>query len=144
MPAQRSHELEPAEERRLYYEGIRLFNAGEFFEAHEVWEDVWHMATGRKYKFYQGLIQAAVSFEHLRRGNRRGCLNLYRTCVGKFDDVPEVFMGLEVLDFLRRVRAGIAHVLDDPEAEVKPRPEKFFQIELQYDPFASPRPTDVP
>ena len=51
-------------ERKLYYDGIQLFNEHEFFEAHEVWEDIWHMAYGLKHKFYQGMIQCAVALEH--------------------------------------------------------------------------------
>ena len=49
-------------ERKLYYDGIQLFNEHEFFEAHEVWEDIWHMAYGLKHDFYQGLIDRAASF----------------------------------------------------------------------------------
>ena len=138
-----THELEPAEEKRLYLEGLRLFNEGAFFEAHEVWEDIWHTATGRKRPFYQGLIQAAVTLEHLRRGNRRGCLNLYKTCVTKFDDLPDVYMGIDVTPMLTSLRDAIAHVIDDPQAPVRPKPERFFRIELAYDPFTEPRETDI-
>ena len=53
--------MPPELERKLYYDGIRLFNGREFFEAHEAWEDAWHMACGIKHDFYQGLIQCAVA-----------------------------------------------------------------------------------
>ena len=32
--------MTPETEKQFYVEGIRLFNAGEYFEAHEVWEDL--------------------------------------------------------------------------------------------------------
>ena len=48
------------------------FNRHEFFEAHETWEDAWHMAWGIKHEFYQGMIQCAVALEHYRRSNPRG------------------------------------------------------------------------
>ena len=54
-------------EKKLYLDGIHLFNDHEFFEAHETWEDIWHMAYGLKHDFYQGMIQAAVALEHYRR-----------------------------------------------------------------------------
>ena len=52
--------------------GIALFNHGEFFEAHEVLEDVWRAAPPGEKKFLQGLIQVAVSFHHRSTGNLIG------------------------------------------------------------------------
>jgi hypothetical protein len=71
--------MPPELERKLYYDGITLFNEHEFFEAHEVWEDIWHMAYGLKHSFYQGLIQCSVALEHYRRSNPRGVLSLYKS-----------------------------------------------------------------
>ena len=45
----------------LYLKGIAFFNACEFFEAHEVWEDLWKSYAGPLRLFYKGLIQAAVA-----------------------------------------------------------------------------------
>src|SRR5438477_12817776 len=87
-------------ERKLYYDGIQLFNEREFFEAHEVWEDAWHMAYGIKHDFYQGLIQCAVALEHYRRSNPRGVISLYQSYRPKFKHVPPIFMGLNVAEFL--------------------------------------------
>src|SRR6476646_3621101 len=83
-------------ERKLYYDGIELFNEHEFFEAHEVWEDAWHMAYGTKYEFYQGMIQCAVALEHYVRSNPRGVVSLHQSYPPKFKNVPPVFMGLDV------------------------------------------------
>ena len=49
--------------------GISLFNQAEFFEAHEVWEDVWRSAPAHDKKFLQGLVQVAVAFHHYSTGN---------------------------------------------------------------------------
>ena len=56
----------------LYRAGIELFNRGEFFEAHEVWEDLWHACASADRRFYQALIQAAVAAYHWGRGNAAG------------------------------------------------------------------------
>src|SRR6266542_572181 len=91
----------PAElERKLYLDGIQLFNEHEFFEAHEVWEDIWHMAYGLKHSFYQGMIQCSVALEHYRRSNPRGVISLHHRYQKKFANVPAVFMGLDVTAFL--------------------------------------------
>src|ERR687894_832257 len=76
-PMSVNHPMPPELERKLYYDGITLFNEHEFFEAHEVWEDVWHMAYGLKHYYYQGLIQCTVALELYRRSNPRGVVSLY-------------------------------------------------------------------
>src|SRR5690242_18943784 len=63
--------------------GVELFNRGEFFECHEVLEQVWLNAQQQKTLFLQGLIQIAVSFYHLRRGNTIGAERLLSAGVSK-------------------------------------------------------------
>ncbi len=77
-----------------YRRGIELFNRGVFFDAHEVWEDVWRAAEGLEKKFLQGLIQVAVAFHHHSTGNvtgarsllERACKNL-AGCPGEFGEI---------------------------------------------------------
>ena len=134
-----NHPMPPDLEKKLYFDGITLFNEHEFFEAHEVWEDAWHMAYGLKHSFYQGMIQCAVALEHYRRSNPRGVASLYKSYQTKFKDVPPVFMGLEVKQFLGRM-----HAVLQPVVEANPLPEQGAiqldlsrtpTIELLYDPF---------
>ncbi len=56
--------------------GIELFNRGEFFDAHEVLEDVWRAAPDEEKKFLQGLIQVAVGLHHYSTGNKVGARSL--------------------------------------------------------------------
>src|SRR5204862_3513477 len=88
FPMSVHHPMPPDLERKLYLEGIELFNDHEFFEAHETWEEIWHMAYGLKHQFYQGLIQCAVALEHYLRSNPRGVMSLYKSYQTKFKDVP--------------------------------------------------------
>ncbi|HET6846614.1 MAG TPA: DUF309 domain-containing protein, partial [Anaerolineales bacterium] len=53
-------------------EGIRLFNEGRFFEAHEELEAAWREEPGRIRELYQGILEAGVTYLHLRRGNLVG------------------------------------------------------------------------
>ncbi len=94
-----------------YLEGIRLFNAGEYFECHEMLEDLWHPAEGRERLHYQGLIQAAIALEHFRKGNQAGALGLYEKACEKWAQLPPQFMGVDLQwlkgrldDFFDRVR----------------------------------------
>ena len=57
-----------------YMRGIELFNQCEFFEAHEVWEAVWH-ACGRRGKLadlVKGLIKLAAAGVKAREGSAEG------------------------------------------------------------------------
>jgi uncharacterized protein len=79
-----------------YLAGILFFNAGDFFEAHEVWEDLWHVATNPERRFYQGLIQTAVALFHLGNRNVRGAVRLYHSSRDYLAQSRPQFLGLDV------------------------------------------------
>ena len=49
-----------------------LFEAGLYFEVHEMLEPYWMRSDGADRQSLQGLIQAAVGFQHLANGNVEG------------------------------------------------------------------------
>lgn len=95
--------MPPAPHDARFLHGVSLFNTGEYFAAHETWEDLWREASGQEKQFYQGLIQCAVALEHARRGNVGGALRLAERYPRRFAGIPPVFMGLDVWDFLARM-----------------------------------------
>lgn len=60
----------------LLAEGVRLFNQGRWFEAHEVLERAWLDESSGLRSLYQGILQVGVGLHHARRGNLRGALSL--------------------------------------------------------------------
>lgn len=60
----------------LLQAGARDYNAGDFWEAHEAWEEAWHAlrAAGRgdDADFLQGLILVAAAFENATRDKPEG------------------------------------------------------------------------
>jgi hypothetical protein len=68
--------LDPArwQESRAYRRGIDLFNYGYYWEAHEVWEGLWHRAgrRGPLAEFLKGLIKLAAAGVKVRQGQPRG------------------------------------------------------------------------
>src|ERR1700755_36353 len=87
----------------LYLQGIAYFNACEFFEAHEVWEDLWKSYAGELRLFYKGLIQAAVALHHFGNGNIRGARKVYGSSRGYIAQYGPVCEGLDVEKFLGEV-----------------------------------------
>jgi hypothetical protein len=61
--------MKPSEARRLLERGVALYNAGEFFECHEVLEALWRADSSEYRGLYQGVIKAAVAWYHAGRGN---------------------------------------------------------------------------
>ena len=60
--------------------GIELFNEGQYWEAHEAWEEAWMPDRhGADSGFYKGLIQVAAGCLHYTRHNRRGTVNKWRS-----------------------------------------------------------------
>jgi uncharacterized protein len=83
--------------------GIELFNRGEFFEAHEVLEDVWRVAVKEDKKFLQGIIQVAVAFYHYGNGNSIGARSVLRRGFRNLSRYPEGFGGIHLADFLHSI-----------------------------------------
>jgi len=108
----------------LYLEGIEKFNACDYFEAHEVWEELWTDYRGPSRKFYQALIQAAVALYHFGNGNLRGARKLHGSVHGYLEPYAPRHLGLDVTAFLAAFDACLAEVVasaaEDPRAELNP------------------------
>ncbi|HVG18818.1 MAG TPA: DUF309 domain-containing protein [Blastocatellia bacterium] len=111
---------------REYLEGIDCFNARNYFDAHEVWEEIWLRSTGDTKLFYQMLIQAAVGLHHYERDNYRGARGLYKNVVEKLRLLPSFYMSLDVADFSLQFRSFFAELIENeierPVPADKPRP----------------------
>ena len=88
-------------DRVQFLRGIELFNHAEFYDAHEVLEDVWRPLGGEQRIFLQGLIQVAVALHHHSTGNVVGARSLLRRAAKNLSSCPEVYCGLELPEFRR-------------------------------------------
>ncbi|MEX0729130.1 MAG: DUF309 domain-containing protein [Planctomycetaceae bacterium] len=84
-----------------YLKGLRLFNEEEFFECHDVLEELWAENQGAEKKFLQGLIQAAVALFHFGNENYGGARKLYESSTNYLTPYAPVCMGIDVEAFLR-------------------------------------------
>jgi predicted metal-dependent hydrolase len=127
----------------LYLQGIAYFNACEFFEAHEVWEELWKEYSGDLRLFYKGLIQAAVALHHFGNGNIRGARKVYGSSRGYLEKYGPHCMGLDVVKFLGEFDACFAAVAASeeqfPEIELDPN----LIPEIWLDPPAELPPVEI-
>jgi hypothetical protein len=86
-----------------------LFDAGLYFEVHELLEPYWLEADGSDRTALQGLIQVAVGFEHLVNGNAKGGHALLASGGDKMRG--RALSGLDLDRFAHEVRAFLAEVV---------------------------------
>jgi len=104
-----------------YLEGIKLFNARNFFAAHEVLEDVWRAAPLAEKKYWQGLIQVAVALHHRSTGNHIGAQSVMARAARNLTSCPADWHGIRIESlrvFLRQWLDCAAHgqSIPDPPA----------------------------
>ena len=99
-----------------YREGLRLFNEEDFFECHEVFEELWSESRGDDKKFLQGLIQAAVALFHFGNENFGGAKKLYNASREKLSPLGDDYMGIALARFLVDFDACFQELLANTEA----------------------------
>ncbi len=109
--------LDPAAEYPAQYlEGVRLFNAEDFFEAHDVLEELWSESQDGNKKFYQGLIQAAVALFHFGNGNLGGAKKVYLSSCKYLEPFRPECAGLDLNRFLDDLAFCFQELIDDKQA----------------------------
>jgi predicted metal-dependent hydrolase len=91
-------------------QGLKLIMAGKYFEAHEELEIAWKDEQGEARWLYQGILEAAVTYLHIRRGNYAGALKVYRRSMKWLITWPDICRGVEVGRLRRDLAAAIAEV----------------------------------
>ncbi len=106
------------------------FNAGLFFEAHEVLEEHWlEMRHDTDGNFYKGLIQFAAAFVHWQAGRLGPAAALLRTAGGHLARYPARHHGLD-LTAIRSMAGEWANALAQAATSGQPLPCERPRLEL--------------
>jgi len=97
-----------------FLKGIEFFNREDFFEAHEVWEDLWHATHDSSKDFIQGLIQAASAMHHFQNGNMRGARILHDSGLELLAAYGDSFHGIDLRAVRKKFNHALHGVLDVP------------------------------
>lgn len=90
--------------------GIELFNAGEYYEAHEVIEHEWHAERGPIRVLYQGILQIGVGLHHTRSGNHRGAELLLRDGIAKVSQFLPECQGVDTSNLIEQAQGCLDQV----------------------------------
>ncbi|MFD1644370.1 DUF309 domain-containing protein [Haloarchaeobius litoreus] len=93
--------------------GIAVFNAGDFHDAHDAWEDRWlDLESGTDdERLLHGLIQFTAAVHHGYGRNWAGCVGLVESAEEYLSGLPDEYRGIDV----GRVRRVLAEIARDPE-----------------------------
>ena len=77
---------------------FECFNRQQFFEAHEVLEEIWLPQRGKsKDSFYKGLIQLAGAFVHVQKQRQGPALSLLDLAEANLSKYPTVYEALDLI-----------------------------------------------
>ena len=98
------------------YRGIREFNEGRFFEAHDILEDLWHEYREPNRVFLQALIHTAVGFYHLENQNLKGARSQLTKAYAKFAPYVPEYWGIEVGSLHTSIEQCLSILAHDQDA----------------------------
>ena len=81
--------------------GLEQFNHGEYFDAHESLEEAWNQDRGVGRELYRAILQIAVAYLQIQRGNYRGAIKMFLRVRQWIMPLPAVCRGVNV-DKLRQ------------------------------------------
>ncbi len=90
--------------------GMQLFNAGEYWLAHEELEEAWKEENGPVGELYRAILQTAVVYLHVTRANYNGAIKVYGRVQKWIKPWPEVCRGIEIGQLRQDLDAVIAEV----------------------------------
>jgi predicted metal-dependent hydrolase len=76
--------------------GIEQFNAGEFFDQHEILELLWRETRTPVRGLYHGILQVGVGFHHWRNGNFHGASTLLEEGIERLRQFAPRCQGVDV------------------------------------------------
>ena len=113
-------------QRSRLISAVNKFNNKEYFECHEILEDIWFDERGEARDFYQGLLHAATAFYHLtKKNNYKGTVLQLEKSLVKLEKFNEPFMGIDT-PILKKKLINILKRLKKKEV-----PKRLPRITLQ-------------
>ncbi len=79
-----------------FEKAIGLFNTGQWYSAHDAFEELWHESDYPERSTLQGLLQIAVAQFHLQQGNKNGATILYGEGLGRLKKIGSPDLGLDI------------------------------------------------
>ncbi len=99
--------MSPATLQRVLIDAAREFNAGRYFEAHEVLEEALDEVPEHMWELFIGLIQIAVGYHKATQQLWSGARQMLQRGLEKVEPFPPEAAGINLEALRQRVRADI-------------------------------------
>jgi len=117
---------EPIDRAAHVRRSVQLFNAGEYWAAHEELETVWRsIPDERTASVYQGLIQAAAALLHRQRGNPHGNRVVGQRALDKLAGSQHPAVEFETEEFRRILERALREGGDPPQLRTRTEDERY-------------------
>lgn len=98
-------------------EGIRLFNAGRYFESHESLEDFYSRAEEEHKPFLEGLIQLAAACRLFRDFDEvKGAVRMVHQAMIRLENYQPSYLGIKVKHLIQAMEEWSKRVEEDSAA----------------------------
>ncbi len=91
-----------------FKEGVRLFNSGYYWEAHEAWEDVWRQHEADVKIFAQAFVQMAAAYSFVRLGKVSSAFYLFGKSIDKFEQFEHENCIVRIVPLLEAMRMTLS------------------------------------
>jgi predicted metal-dependent hydrolase len=95
---------------RDFDRGLELARAGEYFAAHEAFEDAWRASDPAEKDFFQGLVHVVVAWYQAGRGRRPGAERQLEKAARRLGPFAPEHRGVDVDSVLGQLRDASAVV----------------------------------
>ena len=123
----------------LFRQGIELFNRGEFYDCHEVLEEVWTPTKQPERWFLQSLILFAVGFYHHQRDNKIGAVHQLAKGLRKIQGYLPEWGGVRTAAIEHEARRCLGVIEAGGQIEVFPKIEQFAPYAPEPNPREEPK-----
>jgi uncharacterized protein len=79
-----------------FWQGVREFQQGQFYECHDTFEALWIEAREPNKTFFQGILQVAVACYHLSNHNWKGAVILLGEGIRRLATYQPEYVGLDI------------------------------------------------
>lgn len=104
--------------------GIELFNDGNFFEAHDFFEDIWIDCKTDDKKFFQSLVHISVGCFHLISGNYSGSKSQFEKFIDKVNRFSPIYYEIDIESLISQ----ISFLIDQIKEKKENKPSDFWKL----------------
>ena len=112
----------------LALRGIHEFNQGDYYESHELLEEVWNLDNSAARDLYRAILQVAVAYLQIERDNYQGAVKMFLRARQWLLQLPNMCRNIDIAELTRNasevheeiLRLGPEHLKEFDRSLFKP------------------------